>query len=82
PDHYKIIVITKKQPKDSDSFLAQGGISVLRDNDDYDAYFEDTLKAGRYKNNKYSVEILIRSSRSVIEDLVRLGVNFDQDGSD
>lgn len=82
PDHYKIIVITKKQPEDSDSFLAQGGISVLRDNDDYDAYFEDTLKAGRYKNNKDSVEILIRSSRSVIEDLVRLGVNFDQDGSD
>lgn len=82
PESYKVILITKKHPEDSDSFLAQGGISVLRDQDDYEAYFEDTLRAGRYKNNKKSVEVLIRSSRSIIEDLVRLGVNFDQKGTD
>lgn len=82
PDHYKIIMITKKHPEDSDSFLAQGGISVLKDNDDYEAYFEDTLRAGRYQNNKQSVEVLLRSSRSIIEDLVKLGVNFDHEGDD
>nr|WP_304507901.1 L-aspartate oxidase [Anaerotignum sp.] len=82
PENYKIIMITKKQPEDSDSFLAQGGISVLKNQDDYEAYFEDTLKAGRYKNNKKSVEVLIRSSRSIIEDLVKLGVNFDCEGAD
>lgn len=82
PENYKIIMITKKQPEDSDSFLAQGGISVLKNQDDYEAYFEDTLKAGRYKNNKKSVEVLIRSSRSIIEDLVELGVNFDCEGAD
>lgn len=82
PDHYKIVMITKRQPEDSDSYLAQGGISVLRDSEDYEAYFEDTLRAGRYKNNKESVEVLIRSSRSIIEDLVELGVNFDHVGND
>ncbi|KXL52780.1 L-aspartate oxidase [Anaerotignum neopropionicum] len=82
PANYKIIIITKKHPEDSDSLLAQGGISVLRDPQDYEAYFEDTLKAGRYKNNKKSVEVLIRSSRSIIEDLVELGVNFDSAGAD
>ncbi len=82
PDHYKIVMITKRQPEDSDSYLAQGGISVLRDSNDYEAYFEDTLRAGRYKNNKESVEVLIRSSRSIIEDLVELGVNFDHVGND
>ncbi|MDD4842877.1 MAG: L-aspartate oxidase [Anaerotignum sp.] len=82
PEHYKIIMITKKQPEDSDSFLAQGGISVLKDQNDYETYFEDTLRAGRYKNNKESVEVLIRSSRSIIEDLVGLGVNFEREGTD
>ena len=82
PEHYKIVMVTKRQPEDSDSYLAQGGISVLRDSDDYEAYFEDTLRAGRYKNNKESVEVLIRSSRSIIEDLVELGVNFDHVGND
>lgn len=82
PDNYKVVIITKKLPVDSDSYLAQGGISVLKDKDDYEAYFEDTLKAGRYKNNKESVEVLIRSSRNIIEDLVKLGVNFDREGVD
>jgi len=82
PDKFRIIIITKKQPEDSDSFLAQGGISVLKNDDDYETYFEDTLRAGRYKNNKESVDVLISSSRNIIEDLVKLGVNFEHDGND
>lgn len=81
PDKFRIITITKKQPEDSDSFLAQGGISVLKNDDDYETYFEDTLRAGRYKNNKESVDVLISSSRNIIEDLVKLGVNFEHDGN-
>ena len=37
----------------------------------------DTMKAGHYENRKESVEIMIRSSRGVIEHLLKLGVRFD-----
>ena len=46
PRDRKIIMITKSDLESSDSFLAQGGICMLHDKDDYDSYFEDTMKAG------------------------------------
>ena len=52
PQDYKVIVITKKTVEESDSFLAQGGISALKNPEDYDSYFEDTMKAGHYENDK------------------------------
>ena len=66
-----------------DSMLAQGGICVLRDDDDYDSYFEDTMRAGHYENRRESVDIMIRGSRAVIDHLLRLGVRFakNPDGS-
>ena len=67
PDTADILMISKAGLEDSDSFLAQGGICVLRDDDDYDSFFEDTLRAGHYENRKESVDIMIRSSRSVIK---------------
>lgn len=76
PRSLQVLMITKKDVKSSDSFLAQGGICVLRDADDYDSYFEDTMRAGHYENRKESVDIMIRSSRHVIEELERYGVEF------
>lgn len=76
PKQKRILMITKASLEESDSFLAQGGICVLKSEDDYDSFFEDTLKAGHYENRKESVDIMIRSSRSVIEDLIRYGVEF------
>lgn len=78
PRDKKIIIVTKNEADKSDSYLAQGGICVLRDNDDYESYFEDTMKAGHYENNKRSVDIMIRSSRDVINDLVNFGVEFER----
>ena len=80
PEDKKITVITKNEAPKSDSFLAQGGICVLRDEEDFQSFFEDTMKAGHYENNPESVEIMIRSSQEVIGDLVSCGVNFEKDG--
>ena len=82
PRDKKIVIITKEDMRSSDSFLAQGGICVLRDENDYDSYFEDTMKAGHYENRKESVDIMIRGSRDVINDLVGYGVDFKMDGDD
>ena len=82
PRDKKIVIITKEDMRSSDSFLAQGGICVLRDENDYDSYFEDTMKAGHYENRKESVDIMIRGSRDIINDLVGYGVDFKMDGDD
>ena len=80
PKDKKITVVTKNVASKSDSFLAQGGICVLRDENDYKAFFDDTMKAGHYENNPDSVEIMIRSSQDVIKDLISFGVRFEKDG--
>lgn len=76
PEDKKILMITKASLEESDSFLAQGGICVLKNEEDYDSFFEDTLRAGHYENRKESVDIMIRSSRQVIEELIEYGVDF------
>lgn len=78
PEDKKIVVITKSDLESSDSFLAQGGICVLRDEQDYDSFFEDTMRAGHYENRKESVDIMIRNSRSIIDELVHYGVSFER----
>lgn len=79
PKDKRVIIITKSNVEKSDSFLAQGGICMLRDESDYEAFFEDTLKAGHYENDRTSVEIMIRSSQQVINDLVSYGTHFQKD---
>ena len=78
PRDRKILIITKKDAESSDSFLAQGGICVLKDESDYESYFEDTMRAGHYENRKESVDIMIRSSREIIRELIGYGVKFER----
>jgi len=80
PKEKNILIVTKNEAPRSDSFLAQGGICVLRDESDYKSFYEDTMKAGHYENNPDSVDIMIRSSQEVIGDLVSYGVRFEKNG--
>lgn len=79
PQERQITIITKDTLENSDSFLAQGGICMLKDDSDYESFFEDTLRAGHYKNDKVSVDLMIKSSPDVIEDLLDFGVDFQRD---
>ncbi len=79
PRDKKIILISKSDFESSDSFLAQGGICVQRDENDYDSFFKDTMKAGHYENRKESVDIMIKDSRKIINELIDYGVDFDCD---
>ena len=82
PEDKHIVIVTKDCAKNSDSYLAQGGICVLRDEEDYDSFYEDTMKAGHYENNPQSVDIMIRSSRDVINDLETFGVRFEKENDE
>ncbi|MBE7011535.1 MAG: L-aspartate oxidase [Ruminococcaceae bacterium] len=82
PENKKITIITKSSMEDSNSYLAQGGICVMNGDDDYRSFYDDTMKAGHYENNPDSVDIMIKSSRGVISDLVSFGVDFNKNGDD
>lgn len=82
PQNIHITMLSKKNAEDSDSFLAQGGICVLRDEADYTGYYEDTMQAGHFENSPQAVELMIRHSREIISALCDYGVDFEQDEND
>ena len=49
---------------------------MLRGEDDYKDYFEDTMRAGHYENNECAVDLMIRSSNDIIRDLFFRKVDF------
>lgn len=74
-----ILMITKGKVEESDSYLAQGGICVLKDREDFNSFFEDTLRAGHYENKREAVEVMINSSSDVIGELIDYHVDFNQE---
>lgn len=83
PENLRILMVTKDEMENSNSYLAQGGICVLKEQTDFDDFFNDTMKAGKFENNEESVRIMIEDSPQIIEQLIRYGVEFDrlEDGS-
>lgn len=76
PAALSVALLSKEEADHCDSMLAQGGICVLHDPDDYESFFEDTLRAGHYENRLESVDLMIRASRPIIDDLIKRGVRF------
>lgn len=81
PKNINILIITKSDAIKSDSSLAQGGICMLRDDDDFQPFFDDTMRAGHFENDPESVSIMINASRDTINHLISLGVNFTKLGN-
>lgn len=77
PSNINILLITKDKLKESNSYLAQGGISVTKNDLDIPIYIKDTIKAGKYKNDITAVRTLVNESRENIDNLISLGVTFD-----
>lgn len=79
PEDKEIYIITKDKVEHSDSYLAQGGICMLKDQDDFDSFFYDTMKAGHFENNPHAVATMIKESPKLLEDLISYGVDFQKD---
>lgn len=78
-NNLNVLVVCKDKIDCSNTYLAQGGISVARDEEDIPLYIEDTLKAGQYKNNLEAVKVLASESRVNINKLIEMGLYFDRD---
>ncbi len=78
--HFNILVISKDEIEIGSSDLAQGGIAATLTTDKYDlaSHIEDTLIAGASLNDLDALKILVSESKSNIERLMELGVNFDR----
>lgn len=71
-----VILITKKELKDSNSYLAQGGICVRRGSNDRESFIEDTMRAGHFKNKLEAVKVLVDESEEAIDFLIKGKVPF------
>lgn len=78
----KVALVTKKLFLDCNSRLAQGGICVCHGSTDRDAFINDTMKAGHYKNDEEAVSTMVDESNSAIDSLIDWGVSFSKKGSD
>ncbi|HPC77370.1 MAG TPA: FAD-dependent oxidoreductase, partial [bacterium] len=79
-DKINVLVITKGDITDSNSYNAQGGIAAAIGKDDSpDIHYHDTIMAGDGLCNPAAVRILVDNAPSIVEDLIRLGVEFDRD---
>lgn len=75
-----VIIITKSELDNSNSYLAQGGIAAVSSNDDdWRDHFIDTLIAGAYHNNHEMTRLLVQKGPEMINKLIQLGVKFDRD---
>ncbi len=74
-----VTVVTKGGKKDSNSALAQGGISVaLSREDNWRLHYKDTLMAGCYLNDEKAVERLVSLAPHTLLDFMGAGMNFDR----
>lgn len=78
-DDLNILVVSKGKIDCTNTYLAQGGISVARNKEDIPDFIEDTLKAGQYKNDLDAVKVLTSESIENVEELVSLGLKLDLD---
>lgn len=77
----KVLLISKNEKNDCNTYWAQGGIATALSVDDIDCHINDTMIAGAGMCDKDAVEVLVKESLSVIPQLIEFGVPFDRDES-
>jgi len=81
----RLIVITKnRDPIESNTYYAQGGIVSLGPNDDPDLLMEDIIQTGDGINNPEAVGILAKEGKNMVQDVLikELKIPFARSSSD
>ena len=77
PKESDILMITKSDLEESDSFLAQGGICVLKNEEDYDSFYELELRLRRVQNAPPFADFAMVTFQGVEEpQVLRCAVKF------
>jgi L-aspartate oxidase len=74
-----VLVVTKKEDRESNTNYAQGGIAAVMDpSDRHSLHLRDTMDAGVGLCHRQAVELLVRQGPMRVRELVRLGVRFSR----
>jgi len=78
----RVVVLAKREVKDSAMQLAQGGIvAALSDEDEISLHLQDTLNAGDGLCNPEAARVLVEDAPERIEELIQWGTEFDREGT-
>ncbi|AQT86830.1 succinate dehydrogenase flavoprotein subunit SdhA [Paenibacillus larvae subsp. larvae] len=78
-----VLLITKKSLLDSNTRYAQGGIAAVVSSEDSPEYhLQDTLFAGAGLCSREAVDILVNEGPEGIQELIRLGTQFDEENGE
>ena len=76
-EHGRVVVLTKKQPDDTNTNWAQGGVAaVLSAEDSFEQHVQDTLTAGDGLCDRDVVEMCIERGPAMVQRLLDLGVRL------
>ena len=75
----KVIILSNDKLHKCNSYLAQGGITTVKDENDKKAFIEDTLRAGQFENDLDAVTLVANEASGSIQSLIDLGVPFNRD---
>ena len=79
PKNKKVLLINKRETFKCNTFYAQGGIALAKDQNDIPLHIQDTLKAGDGLCDKEAVRVMSENSRKVVDELIDMGFRFDTD---
>src|SRR6266704_4052583 len=78
----RVLVLAKREVKDSSTQFAQGGIAAaLSDEDEISLHLQDTLNAGDGLCNPEAARVLVEDAPERIEELIAWGTQFDREGT-
>jgi L-aspartate oxidase len=81
-EHGRVTVITKKQPSDTNTNWAQGGVAAaLASDDSFETHVADTLAAGDGLCDRDVVEMCVEDGPAQVQRLLDLGVRLARDSS-
>jgi len=79
PTDKKVLIVTKERSWDCNTFYAQGGIAVARDESDVEAHIKDTLDAGAGLCDEEAVRVMCSDGIEAVANLIERGCPFDRD---
>jgi L-aspartate oxidase len=81
PKDLDVLLISKDYAWECNTFYAQGGVAVAKDDADIALHVSDTLRAGAGHCVHEAVEVLCNEGPNAIASLIERGFRFDTDAS-
>lgn len=75
----EIVVITNSKIRDCNSYLAQGGITTVKE-EDRELFTRDTMEAGGGESSLEAIGVVGDESMKYLARLLEMGVEFERDG--